>query len=99
MAISALKRRSRMLSFRLSEEEYSDLKAICEAQGARSVSDLARIAILNLAGGGNSNGHSHLHTEMDSLKARVATLDDQIQRLSRLLVSRGETEEHEQNGF
>ncbi len=44
--MAVLKPRSRMISVRLSEEEYVTLRRICSLTGARSVSDLTREAIL-----------------------------------------------------
>jgi len=41
-----LKRRSRLLSFRVTQEEFDDLLAACAANGARNVSDFARTALL-----------------------------------------------------
>jgi hypothetical protein len=41
-----LKRRSRLLSFRVTQEEFDDLRAACLAKGARNVSDFARTALL-----------------------------------------------------
>ena len=46
--MAILKRRSRMISFRLSEDEYASLRSLCENEGARSVSDLARDAVHRL---------------------------------------------------
>jgi hypothetical protein len=40
-----IKRRSRMISVRLSEEEYAALRHLCLLTGARSVSDLTRDAM------------------------------------------------------
>src|SRR5579862_5176161 len=44
-AMPEMKRRSRMISVRLSEEEYSALRHLCSLMGARSVSDLTRDAM------------------------------------------------------
>jgi hypothetical protein len=41
-----LKRRSRLLSFRVTQEEFDDLRAASLAKGARNVSDFARTALL-----------------------------------------------------
>ena len=41
-----LKRRSRIVIFRLTDDEYDDLKAACVDRGARNVSDFARNALL-----------------------------------------------------
>ena len=43
-----IQRRSRMVSFRVSEVEYERLKAVCGTEEVRSVSDLARLAIHRL---------------------------------------------------
>lgn len=43
-----IQRRSRMVSFRVSEVEYQRLKAVCGTEEVRSVSDLARLAIHQL---------------------------------------------------
>jgi hypothetical protein len=43
--MTEMKRRSRMISVRLSEEEYAALLHLCSLTGARSVSDLTRDAM------------------------------------------------------
>ena len=43
--MTEIKRRSRMISVRLSEEEYTALVHLCSLTGARSVSDVARDAM------------------------------------------------------
>lgn len=45
--MSVLKPRSRLVNFRLSEEEYAAMNAACEKSGARSLSDFARGAVLH----------------------------------------------------
>ena len=40
--MSVLKRRTKLVSFRLSDEEYEKLQEACVAEGARSISDFAR---------------------------------------------------------
>jgi len=39
--------RTRLVNFRLSEDEYQELKSTCSKSGARSVSDYARSAVLS----------------------------------------------------
>jgi hypothetical protein len=41
-----LKRRSRLVTFRVSAEEYEHLSNSCVASGARSISEFARLAVL-----------------------------------------------------
>ena len=45
-----LKPRNRLINFRLNEDEYESLRAACAHQGARSLSDFARAAVLRTAG-------------------------------------------------
>jgi hypothetical protein len=44
--MSGLKPRSRLVNFRLTEEEYGRLAAVCARKGSPSISDFARAAIL-----------------------------------------------------
>ncbi len=44
--MSGLKPRSRLVNFRLTEEEYGGLAAVCARKGSPSISDFARAAIL-----------------------------------------------------
>jgi predicted DNA-binding protein len=68
-----------MISFRLSEEEYAGLRSLCENEGARSVSDLARDAVHRLVSKGEE---THVAVTLQELKGRLDTLDLQMQRLS-----------------
>ena len=47
--MSILKPRNRLVNFRLTEEEFVYLRDACLAQGARSISDFARSAVLRQA--------------------------------------------------
>lgn len=44
--MSVLKPRNRLVNFRLTEEEFEELRRSSAAQGARSVSDFARGAVM-----------------------------------------------------
>jgi hypothetical protein len=48
-----LRPRSRMISVRLSDEEYTALRRLCLVTGARSVSDMTRDAMRVLLDGAN----------------------------------------------
>jgi hypothetical protein len=50
--------RNRLVSFRVSEEEYNKLRNSCASGSARSVSDLARIAVRLLIGLSKGRGES-----------------------------------------
>ncbi len=45
--MSVLNPRNRLVNFRLSEAEFEQLKAACHENGARSISEFARTAVLN----------------------------------------------------
>jgi len=77
--LAILKRRSRMISFRLSEDEYASLRNLCENEGARSVSDLARDAVHRLI---VKDSETDVAVTLRALQGRVDTLDLQVQRLS-----------------
>ena len=88
----ALARRTRMVSIRLSNEEFERLKGRCDEVGARSLSDIAREAMFLLlepgSGGGplpapRPIGHS-AYSEPETLH-RVATLEDQVQNLQQTI--------------
>ena len=77
--MAILKRRSRMISFRLSEDEYASLRSLCENEGARSVSDLARDAVHRLV---RKDSQVEVETALRALEGRMDTLDLQVQRLN-----------------
>lgn len=68
-----------MISFRLSEDEYASLRQVCENEGARSVSDLARDAVHRLI---VKDTQSDVELTLRELQGRLDTLDLQVQRLS-----------------
>jgi outer membrane murein-binding lipoprotein Lpp len=78
--MSVLKPRSRMISVRLSEEEYLALKRVCLVTGARSVSDLTRDAMRVLLNGVNRPDVLGLH--MDEFRAQMRALNSKIEQLA-----------------
>ena len=68
-----------MISFRLSEEEYAGLRTLCEIEGARSVSDLARDAVHRLI---VKDSEMDVAVTLRTLQGRLDSLDLQVQRLS-----------------
>jgi len=88
--MSVLKRRSRMISFRVSEDEYVGLKNLCVNEGARSVSDMARDAvhrlITNHSYPNNQAWPNHqLETVVQVLQGRIEALDLEVKRLGKAL--------------
>jgi predicted nucleic acid-binding Zn-ribbon protein len=79
-----------MISFRLSPREYESLQNVCTAQGARSLSDLARAAMQNLSATGQTDSLSH---EVGILRAEIRSLSREIDRLSRAIEAREQKRE------
>jgi Arc/MetJ-type ribon-helix-helix transcriptional regulator len=77
--MTVLKTRSRMVSVRLSENEYQALVELCASSGARSISDLTRSAMRALLGGGTREEMLHLRMnefcdQMNNLGRRIEEL-------------------------
>ncbi len=81
--MSVLRRRDRMLSIRLSEEEFRQLKSLCEIRGSRSISDLAREAMLQLAAAPRADVASpSVILRIEELDVRLVTLQREVTRLT-----------------
>lgn len=81
-----ISKRIRVVTFRVSDEEYTNLRSMYPAAGARSVSELARSAIERLLSEShNGNGHPCLATRVEELDFRVARLDRELARLNRAI--------------
>ncbi len=78
-----MNRMSRMVSFRLSEREYIQIKTMCEAQGARSLSEAARAAVCHWL----DAAPDPLSQRVDSIEQRMEALRAEIDRLSVLVGS------------
>ena len=91
--MSVIKRKTRMISFRLSDEEYAHLTNLCETQGARSLSDLARAAMQSLITNGPANGTADIEERISHLDGRVKVLDRAVERLSQVVAMAGGPEE------
>jgi predicted CopG family antitoxin len=72
------RRRSRIVSFRCSPEEYNSLKSLSETNGARSVSEFTRSVAIPQ------------NDSRDSLSDVVERLADKVQRLTDLLEKQNE---------
>ena len=69
------KRKTRMVSFRLSEEEYQFLRAVSESKGARSVSDYARDTLFRIS------PPAEIQARVDKLAGDLETLNREVQSL------------------
>jgi len=88
------KTRTRMVSFRLSEDEYERLKDLSLMECARSVSEFARAALCKLPtgngnGNGNGNGDSPITAapRMEKLEGAVRQLRMEMHQLRQLVES------------
>ena len=75
--MTVLRKRTRIVSFRVTDDEYDELQKICEAQGAQSISDYTRCLALPL------EHSSHHHVSL--LAAQVHDLDSRVEEISREL--------------
>ena len=78
--MAVLRRRCRMVSFRLSEQEYQHLITLCTERGARSLSDLARDAMQGLLITEDHKGNG-LRTEVEKLTERIEEFERELKRL------------------
>ena len=84
-----LKTRTRLVSFRLSEEEYQRLKYVCSQKGARSISDGARALLCQIRGfsdelssdGGSALKSEHLIDSLERLNSGINRLTDLVEKL------------------
>lgn len=84
--------RTRLVNFRLSEDEYQTLKEAAIHQGARSISDFARGAILNsVANPKAENGNGHL--DIAGLDRKVTEIQGTVERISGFL-TKPQTQSH-----
>jgi hypothetical protein len=77
-------RKSRIISLRLSEEEYESLKSRYAAHGVRSLSEFARDAMHRMLAGDHPGGVG-IETRVQALDGRLAVLANEVSRLSRVI--------------
>jgi hypothetical protein len=74
--------RTRLVNFRLSEDEYQTLKEAAIRQGARSISDFARGAILTSV---NTPRTENGQMDLSGLDRKVTEIQGTVERISGLL--------------
>ena len=84
-----LKVRSRLINFRVTEDEFQQLKAAAAVQGCRCMSEFARMMMLKTVSDGGNRGPEELDTQMTSLSRRLATLESDVARLTENLMAAG----------
>lgn len=78
--MTVLRPRSKLVYFRVSEDEYQQLSALCERLGARSLSDLVRTSLLQ-----RWNMRAADEEGLESLAARIERLTRLVEELRQKL--------------
>jgi hypothetical protein len=81
--VAVLKPRERLVYFRISEDEFRQFVSVCEQEGARSVSDLARTAIQRLIADGNRHRNGEeLAEKMHRLEELILSVTEELRLLT-----------------
>jgi len=75
-----LKRRNRVVVFRLTQDEYEDLKAVTSIRGARNISDFARSELLT-----SIEQERRPDVRLSDVDKKLTSLESKIHRMSQLL--------------
>lgn len=81
-------RMGRIISFRVSEQEYQALKGFSASNRIRSVSELARSAIQRYLSD-SADRPADLQVRIEQISSRLSLLDRAVERLSEMVNSRG----------
>lgn len=79
------KPRTRTISFRLSEAEYTELKSRSIANGSRSLSDFARWTVRRAIGNGETVLEGGMEARVRDLKGRTDEIGREVSRLIHLM--------------
>jgi hypothetical protein len=79
--LSTIKPRTRIVYFRISEEEFTKFCGLCEAQGVRSLSELARLAVRSMLQSGTM---SDVSDRLGGLERSILELNHQLKALPQL---------------
>jgi hypothetical protein len=81
--MSVQKPRTRVVYFRISEEEFGKLNQLCQEQGARSLSDLARTAMQDMLGQSNGEwGTAVVANRLQTLERAVSELNEAVRSIT-----------------
>jgi hypothetical protein len=76
--MSDFQRKQKMISLRLSDAEYTILKSHYRTHGARSISDLARLALHQIMDPAPAAGHDDLAVRLAQIEDRLHTLETEV---------------------
>lgn len=80
--MAVLKPRNRLVYFRVSEEEFELFTHMCQVEGARSISDLARVALRRLAEARNLRSEDDFIVKLQFINEVVNELSQKVERLN-----------------
>jgi hypothetical protein len=80
--------RTRLVNFRVSDDEYATLRTACTRHGARSISDFARLAVLGWAGSSDLQATA-MQWRLSALGHTMAELEGRVGHLLGALEGRG----------
>ncbi len=80
-----LQSRNKVVTFRLTDEEFQQFKTLCAANGTRSVSEVARFAIESVIHGDIELPGAQLRAQVQQLDDKVAVLDRKVEDIAQRL--------------
>jgi hypothetical protein len=90
--------RNRLMTIRLSESEYRNFQDFCVRAGARSLSERARSALLDLMSGRVPRPEESLGAELHALMLRVDNLDRHVRDFLQAIQGGGKSHEGRSDG-
>jgi hypothetical protein len=79
-------RRNRMISFRLTHDDYDRFAKMCSERGVRSISDMARTALQRLVA--EDDESDPVSFQVRALRGQVKTLAHEVERLAETVEGR-----------
>lgn len=87
--MAVLRPRTRVVFFRVSQEEFQQFMDACESSGARSASDFARMAVQRMIAAHNAPGPPpQPASELNNVDAALSHLAVRLDQLSELIRER-----------
>ena len=85
--MGVFRRRTRVVSFRLSDEEYENLRRASLTEGAHSVSDYARVALCRGLGPARTSSGDGIEAKVLQLDEQMQVLQDELRRLQAVIAA------------
>jgi len=80
-----LARRHKVISIRVSGEEFDHLQRLCLTKGADSISELSRRAIRLFLLQENKYDTAELESRVSEMQVRIAALDQEVARVAHII--------------